>query len=73
MQKYGILKNGNLQIVPSGTPGAKPIIHAKVPEFDQETQAVFEKEPVDMDEYIFIDVEVREVEQDEGEQADEMF
>ena len=73
MHKYGILKNGSLQTVPSGIPGAKPIIHADVPEFDQETQAVFEKEPVDMGEYIFIDVEVRDVEQDEGEQADEMF
>ena len=70
MEKYGILKSGSLQIVPSGTPGAKPIIHAEVPEFDQETQAVFEKEPVDMGEYIFIDVEVRDVEQDEEADAE---
>lgn len=73
MHKYGILKNGNLQIVPSGTPGAKPIIHAEVPEFDQETQAVFEKEPVDMGEYIFIDVEVREVEQDDEQRDEDVF
>jgi hypothetical protein len=73
MRKYGILKNGNLQIVPSGTSGAKPIIHADVPEFDQETQAVFEKEPVDMGEYIFIDVEVREVDQDDEQRDEDVF
>ncbi len=73
MEKYGILKSETLTIVPKGTPGAKLIKYAEIPEFDQEFQAVFEKEPVDMGEYIFIDVEVRDVEQDEGEQADEMF
>ncbi len=45
----------------------KPITHADVPEFDQETQAVFEKEPMDMGDYIYIDVEVREVEPDDEE------
>lgn len=66
MQKYGILENGKLKIVSEG----KPIVHADVPEFDQETQAVFEKEPMDMGDYIYIDVEVREVEPDDGEQEE---
>ena len=70
MHKYGILKNEILTIVPKGTPGAKLIKYAKIPEFDQEFQAVFEKEPVDMSEYIFIDVEVRDVEQDEEADAE---
>lgn len=73
MHKYGILKNGNLQIVPSGTPGAKPIIHAEVPEFDQERQAVFETTPVDMGNHTFVGIEIREVEQDEGNQDHEML
>ncbi len=73
MHKYGILKNGNLQIVPSGTPGAKPIIHADVPEFDQEQEAVFESAPVDRGDHIYIGVEIREVKQDEGNQGHEML
>lgn len=73
MQKYGILKNGNLQIVPSGTPGAKPIIHAEVPEFDQERQAVFETTPVDKGDHIFVGVEVREVVLDDTSQHEETF
>lgn len=73
MQKYGLLKNGELVVAPNGTPGAKPIIYANVPEFDQEREAVFQTAPVDMGDHIFIGVEVREVEQDEGEQTDEMF
>jgi len=36
----------------------KPIIYAEIPEFDQSTQAVFQTEPEDRDEYIFYGVEV---------------
>lgn len=73
MQKYGILKNETLTIVPKGTPGAKPIEYAEIPEFDQEFQAVFEKEPVDKGDHIFVGVEVREVELDDTSQHEEMF
>lgn len=73
MQKYGILKNETLTIVPKGTPGAKLIKYAKIPEFDQEFQAVFEKEPVDKGDHIFVGVEVREVELDDTSQHEEMF
>ena len=39
--------------------------YAKIPEYNQETQYVIEKEPVDMGEYIFIDLEVKDMEIDE--------
>ena len=43
----------------------KPIIYAPIPEFDQATQAVFQAEPVEMDDCIFIGVIVVDVEQGE--------
>lgn len=70
MQKFGIIENGKLKLVRQGVPKSKPVVYAEIPEFDQEFQAVFEKEPVDMGEYIFIDVEVRDVEQDEEADAE---
>ena len=36
----------------------KPIIYAPIPEFDQATQAVFQAEPVEMDDHIFVGVVV---------------
>ena len=45
----------------------KPIIYAEIPQFNQETQAVFQKEPVDMGEYIEVGVEIRDLPpQEEG-------
>lgn len=55
-----------MRIVNVGTPNAKPVRYAEVPEYDQEHQAVFEVAPVDKGDYIFVGVEVREVEQDDG-------
>ena len=43
----------------------KPIIYAPIPEFDQATQAVFQAEPVDMGDHIFVGVVVVDVEQEE--------
>ena len=45
----------------------KPIIYAPIPEFDQATQAVFQAEPVEMDDCIFIGVIVVELPQGDGE------
>jgi hypothetical protein len=46
----------------------KPIIYAEIPEFNQETQAVFQLEPVDMGDYIYAGNEVRGLPpQEEGE------
>lgn len=66
------MEQNKLRIVSVDTPGAKLIKYAEIPEFDQECEAVFEKTPADKGEYIFIDVEIREVEQ-EDEQSEEMF
>jgi len=45
----------------------KPIIYAEIPEFDQTTQAVFQEEPVDNGDYIFVGVRIEDLPPDEGE------
>ncbi len=65
MQKHGIIENGKLKIVKQGYPNAKPIVYAEIPEYDQETQAVFELPPVDDGDHIFVGLEVREVPRDD--------
>jgi hypothetical protein len=65
MQKHGIIENGKLKIVKQGYPNAKPIVYAEIPEYDQETQAVFELPPVDNGDHIFVGLEVREVPRDD--------
>ncbi len=72
-ETYGIIQDGKLVVVPKHYPGAKPVVYEDVPLFDQETQYVIQQPPVDLSDHIYMGVEVREVEQDEGEQADEMF
>jgi hypothetical protein len=44
---------------------SKPIVYAEIPEFDQLTQAVYQTEPIDMGDYIYIGVEVRDLPQEE--------
>jgi hypothetical protein len=39
--------------------------YVPVPDYNQETQYVIEKEPVDMGDYIFIDIEVKDMVVDE--------
>ena len=63
--KYGIIENGKLKIVKQGYPDSKPIVYAEIPEYDQETQAVFELPPVDNGDHIFVGLEVREVPRDD--------
>ena len=65
MQKHGIIENGKLKIVKQGYPNAKPIVYAEIPEYDQETQAVFELPPEDNGDHIFVGLEVREVPRDD--------
>ena len=36
----------------------KPKIYAEIPEFDQRSQAVYQLEPVEMEDCIFVGVEV---------------
>lgn len=49
----------------------KPTVYAEIPDFDQTTQAVYQTEPVDMGDYIYIGVEVRDLPQ--GESTEEMM
>ena len=65
MQKHGIIENGKLKIVKKGVPNAKPVVYAEIPEYDQETQAVFELPPVDNGDHIFVGLKVREVPRDD--------
>ena len=45
--------------------------YAEIPNYNQETQCVVEKEPIDMGEYIWIDLEVKDMEIDEEENLNE--
>ena len=72
-QTYGIIQDGKLVRVSKGYPGAKPVVYEAVPLFDQETQYVVQSPPVDAGDYIYMGVEVREMEQvDDGEMGEEM-
>jgi len=68
MTKYGVINNGELEIVSKDTERAKPIQYADIPEFDQTSEAVFESGYTEHDDHIFVDVEIREVVQDDGDE-----
>ena len=51
----------------------KQIVYAPIPDFDQETQAVFQTEPVDRGEYIEFGVEVRDLPPQEGGEIEVMM
>lgn len=65
--RYGIIKDGKLLLVPEGTPDAKPVVFGEIPEFDQETQAVYQIGAVERDDDIYVGVEIRYVELDADE------
>ncbi len=67
MQKYGIIRDGKLLLVPEGTPDAKPVVFGEIPEFDQETQAIYQVGPVEREDDIYVGVEIRYVELDTDE------
>lgn len=73
MQKFGIIEEGKLRKVPEKTQGAKVIIYDELPEFDQTKQAVFEKGFTEHEDYIFVEVEIREVVQDDETTQEEML
>ena len=50
----------------------KPIVYAEIPAFDQNTQGVFQLEPVDMGDHFFVGIEIREIEVDEGENGEQI-
>jgi hypothetical protein len=53
--------------VPKGTPDAKPVVFGEIPEFDQETQAIYQVGPVGREDDIYVGVEIRYVELDADE------
>lgn len=71
--RYGTIKDGKLLLVPEGTPDAKPVVFGEIPEFDQETQAVYQIGPVEREDDIYVGVEVRYVEVDESEAMEPEF
>lgn len=59
-QKYGIIQDKKLILSDECQEGYRPVEFAEIPsDFDQQTQAVFQTEPVDMGDYIFVGVEIR--------------
>ena len=46
----------------------KPKHYEEIPEFNQETQYVVQKEPVDMGDYLYVGLEVKDMEIDISEQ-----
>ena len=70
---HGIIRDGKLLLVPEGTPNAKPVIFAPIPEFDQTTQAVYQIGPVDKGDDIYVGVEIRYVEVDGPEAMEPEF
>ena len=66
-ETYGIIQDGKLVVVPKHYPGAKPVVYDDVPLFDQETQYVVQSPPVDAGDYIYMGVEVLDLELDDDE------
>mgnify|MGYP001252653759 len=66
MQKYGIIKDGDLLLSSRQLDGYKPVVFEQVPEnFDQENQYIVQKEPVDHNDHIFVGIEIHDLEVDE--------
>ena len=67
MQHFGIIVQGKLVVVyPDAYPEAKILEYAEVPEYDQQTQYVIQSPPEDRGDYIFVGVEIRDLEPDEN-------
>ena len=64
MPSYGIMVDNTLIIRAFQKDGYKPIVYKDVPYYDENTQYVVEKEPVEYEDRIYIDLEVRELELD---------
>lgn len=62
MPKYGIIVEGQLTVSYEQKEGYKPIEYAPVPVFDQMTQYVIQKQPIEFENKIYIGVEVKSIE-----------
>lgn len=66
MPNYGVIIHNKLISVPADHEHAKPLEYAEVPDYDQETQFVVQAAPEDRGDFIFVGVEVHDLE-DTGE------
>ena len=61
---YGIIVDVELKISDVLLDGYKPLVYADVPELDQETQYIGQKEPVYMENYIYLGIDIKNIEID---------
>jgi hypothetical protein len=61
MQKYGMIMDGKLFKTSKPIDGSKPIVWDEIPAFDEATQYIIQRDPVDEGNRIFIGVEVHEL------------
>lgn len=75
MEKYGRIKeDGSLSQSSKPLDGYKLLRHEKIPEsFNQESEYVIQCDPVEKDDYIFIGIEIHELEIEDEEFEDELF
>lgn len=69
MPKYGKLINGELQTSNHMLQDYKPITYEQIPDFDQQTHAVYQLGPVDRGEDIYIGIRVEELELEDFDDA----
>ena len=66
---YGILSGGKLLTADTLLPNYKPIEYAVIPEdFNQQTHYLVQKEPVDFEDYIYLGIEIKELQLDDVEE-----
>lgn len=77
MQKYGMIKDGDLLLSSRQLDGYKPVVYAEIPpKFDQTTQYVEQAEPEEDDDHIYIGITLHDLpdDEDEGEEfEDDVF
>lgn len=59
--KYGIIMSERLILTDETCPGAKPVAYADIPEFDQTLYYIIQQAPVDVGNYIFMDIEIKKL------------
>jgi hypothetical protein len=61
MQNYGMIIDGKLFSTSKPIDGSKPIVWDEIPAFDESTQYITQRAPVDEGDRIFIGVEVHDL------------
>lgn len=75
MQKYGRIKDNQLELSSKQREGFKPVEYANIPEFDQTTHYVEQSKPIEESDRIFVGIEIKELPEDlnEGDAFGEEF